>query len=194
VRRAFTGTGPFPVLALVAAAVGTMFLVLTLNSIGGLIWTGTAVKGQEESGLVYFRYHGQVYTVDDPGSFRSGPRTVYIDPHDPTRSTLNSTIAGGLQAAVVFGPYLAAAVFTGLAVSRKWRYVRRRREAIAGGAETYGTGVDEATMAWLLDRQRYGVHARPRPAPGAASPWEPPARPPGDRPDTSPWDRPDASP
>ena len=139
------------------AGVGTMFLILTLSSIGGLVWTGTSVHGTEEGGLVYFTYHGHVYTVDDRGSYRNGPRTVYVDPNNPARAVLNNPVSGTIQAATVGGPFLLAALFTGWTLRRKRFYLSRRRLANEeGGRDAFGLGLDDNTMQRLLDRQRAG--------------------------------------
>jgi hypothetical protein len=161
VRRWFEGTGPFPILAVIMAAVGTMFLVLTLSSIGGLVWTGTAVKGNEQGGLVYYTYKGHVYTVDDLNSYRTGPRTVYVDPGNPGRAVLNTPVSGGIQLATVGGPYLIAAGFVVWSVRRKRFYLKRRREANElGGDAKFGLGLDDHTMQRLLDRQRSSGQGR----------------------------------
>lgn len=137
------------------AGVATTFLAFTLSSIGGLVWTGTAVKGSEQAGLVYYTYKGHVYTVDDINSYRTGPRTVYVDPGNPARAVLNTPVAGGIQLATVAVPYLIAVAFAVWAVRRRRFYVRRRRAANDQfGPGKYGLGIDDQTMQRLLERQR----------------------------------------
>jgi hypothetical protein len=62
-RHVLEGTGPFPAVALVLAAVGLMLLLLTLNCIGGLVYTGQAVHGNEQDGIVVYCYRGNGYSL-----------------------------------------------------------------------------------------------------------------------------------
>lgn len=163
-RRMFEGTGPFPALALALAIIGTIFLVVTLNSIGGLVWTGTAVHGTEQNGIVLYRYHGANYSVDDAGSDRNGPRTVYIDPSNPSRAVLNTTAAGWLQTATVGVPYAVALAFALESVRRKWRYRQRRRLLSTSPDQgTFGYGLDPETVNWIRARQQTGSQGRGTP-------------------------------
>jgi hypothetical protein len=162
-RRFFEGTGPFPAIALALAALGTMFLVLTLDSIGGLVWTGTAVHGTEQNGLVLYRYHGATYSVDDSGSTRSGPRVVYIDPSNPRRAVLNTPASEALQIVVVGVPYALALGFAMYSVRRKWRYSRRYRSVSTTDPDTYGYGLDPEAINRLRARQQTDVQRRTRP-------------------------------
>jgi hypothetical protein len=159
-RRFFEGTGPFPAIALALAALGTLFLVLTLDSIGGLVWTGTAVHGTEQDGLVLYRYHGATYSVDDSGSTRSGPRTVYIDPGNPRRAVLNTPASEALQIVIVGVPYALALAFAAHSFRRKWRYSRRFRSVSSSDPDTYGYGIDAEAMNRLRARQQTDVQRR----------------------------------
>jgi hypothetical protein len=137
-----------------------MFLVLTLNSIGGLVWTGTAVHGTEQSGLVLYRYHGTTYSVDDAGSTRSGPRIVYIDPGNPRRAVLNTPASEALQIVIVGVPYALALAFAVHSVRRKWRYNRRYRSVSTKDPDTYGYGLDPEAINRLRTRQQTDVQRR----------------------------------
>jgi hypothetical protein len=159
-RRLFEGTGPFPAIALALAALGTIFLVLTLNSIGGLVWTGTAVHGTEHNGMVLYRYHGTNYSVDDSGSTRSGPRTVYIDPSNPGRAVLDTAASEALQTSVVAIPFALALGFALHSVRRKWRYNRRFRLVNNTDSQTFGYGLDAETVNRLRARQQTDVQRR----------------------------------
>ena len=140
---------------MVTALIGTILLVLNLSSVGGLVWTGTPVHGSEQGGLVYYTYGGHVYTLDDLGSFRTGPRTVYVDPSNPGRAVLNHAVWGGLQLASVAVPYLLALGFAVGTIRRKRFFLSRQRLAREnGGQGTYGIGLDDGTMQRLLERQR----------------------------------------
>jgi hypothetical protein len=160
-RRAFEGTGPFPAIALALALLGTILLIVTLNSIGGLVWTGTAVHGTEQQGIVLYRYHGVNYSIDDAGSSRTGPRTVYVDPHDPSRAVLNTRASGWLQNATVGVPYVLAAAFALESVRRKVGYRRRRRLlSTSPDRDTFGYGLDPETVNRLRARQHTDAQGR----------------------------------
>ena len=161
--RVFEGAGPFPVVALVLAAVGVMFLILTLASIEGLVWTGQAVHGNEQGGIILYSYRGTNYSFDDSGSNRTGPRTLYIDTSDPSRAVLKSPASVALDVLTVGGPMVGALCFAAEAVRRKRRYVRRRRANLTRIGEEFGGGLDPETIRRLIARQQADVQVRKPP-------------------------------
>jgi hypothetical protein len=134
------------------AVLGTIFLVFTLTSIGGLVWIGTPVHGVERDGIVYYSYGGQQYTIDDSGSYRTGPRTVYVDSSKPTRAVLATFGSQAIQDSIVGVPWIAALAFFVLAIRRKWRYVRYRRDRETRPEQrpSYGEGLDPELIRRVL--------------------------------------------
>jgi hypothetical protein len=155
-RQVVEGCGPQLAAAAALATLGTIFLIFTLTSIGGLMWIGTPVHGHEQDGIVYYSYGGQQYTIDDNGSFRTGPRTVYVDSGKPTRATLETTSSLAIQDAIVGVPYLGAVVFALVAIRRKWRYARRRRDHDEHPEQraSFGEGLDPELVRRVLSERK----------------------------------------
>lgn len=152
IRRALEGSGPLLAVSAGLAALGTIFLVLTLTSIGGLVWIGTPVHGMEQNGIVAYSYHGQSYSIDDTGSYRTGPRTVYIDSSNPSRAVLYTWDSQAIQDSIVAVPYLGAVVFLLVAVRIQWRYTRRRRDRDRHPERraAFGEGLDPEVIRQIL--------------------------------------------
>ncbi len=128
IRRRLEGTGPFAPLALAALVIGSVFLLLAATGPSAVQWTGRQVHASEQGGVIYFSYQGQHYTMDDPGSKRTGTRTVYLDPADPAAAITASPVDRALDVVTVGGPCLAAAAFVAAGVRRQRRYRWRRLE------------------------------------------------------------------
>lgn len=160
-RRIVKAVPAFGWVALVLAVIGSAFLQGLLTSTAGLIWTGHAVHGRETGGILYYTYRGQSFSYDVPGSDRSGPVTVYIDPTDPSSYTAYDGAAARIsEAGSVLGPYTAAVVVMVGGIWRRRRINRRLREAI-NAHEDFGWGLDPAIVARMLEENR-----RPATRPG----------------------------
>lgn len=109
------------------AVVGLLWLLVEAQSPSVLQWTGDEVAAYAQRGIVYYSYHGQDDTLIDPDQAASddtrAPRTVFVDPADPTHAQLYSATRW-LDASLVLVWFAAAAVLVVLALRR-----RRRRAA-----------------------------------------------------------------
>jgi len=106
-------------------------LLVAANSSSALQWTGTAHRGTERDGIVFYSFGGRDYTLDDPGSTRTGERTLYLDPSRPADAVLPSLGDRVLDIGTVGVPYLVAIGF----LLAGWR--RRRHRAMARGASDH---------------------------------------------------------
>ena len=166
-RKAFQGTGKFPVISACFALVGTVFLVLVLMNTSGLLWIGHEVHASERGGIVYYTYKGASYSINDPGNYRTGSRTIWIDPGKPSRVAFDGWVPRVSESLVVGGPYLAAAALGIGAVVRKRRYVRTRRRIESQESDNFGDGLDRDTVERLLARQRADARGGPPSSPFA---------------------------
>jgi hypothetical protein len=155
VRSLFRGTGPFSWIAIGFVIVGILFLASILLTPGAWQWwmTAKAVHGSEQNGIVYYTYHGRKYTVDDVGSVRSGPRTVYVNPSKPADAEVTVTGTRILDWTVTGGPLLVAAGFLTWGFTHKNRN-RRRRAAASSHGSSYGSGLDRDAVRQLLAQQK----------------------------------------
>lgn len=158
--RGFDGTGVRTAVGACLLAVAALFAYLVLSSGGGWQWFGgRAVAGREDTGTVAYVYRGQHYDIDDPTSFRSGPRTVWVNPARPSEATLHITVARVSDSLFVGVPAVLGSALIAAGLVQKHR--RRSRPALGGGDGTgYGRGIDSATIAGILASRR-----RPRRAP-----------------------------
>lgn len=134
--------------ALIAGAVATIFLVAVLVSPGGWKWwNATSVHGDEQGGVVTYAYRGQTYSIDDVRSMASGPRTVYLDPSNPSDGALSIEVAQVSDSVVVGGLYLVFAVFVAIVV---WRHRARVRRDDDLHRDRFGDGIDPETVQRIL--------------------------------------------
>ncbi len=157
VRRAFWGTGGLPWVGFVFALLGTLLFFSILMSAGGWQWwmDVKALPASEHSGVVFYSYQGHSYSVDDPNSTRTGPRTVYIIASDPSDGELHARVNQIFDWTITAGPYLVATVFVAAGFARKNRNRRRLVRAQEDPTQvSYGTGLDDETTQRLLAQQR----------------------------------------
>ena len=153
-RRLFGGTGGTAVAGGLVMAVGMLFLGAILASPGAWQWfAARPVAGQEVQGVVTYHVGGVAYSLDDVNSFRSGPRTVYVDPSDPGRAAVSVTVARASDWALTAGPVLIGAFLIGLSFARR-RRLRRVMDAgiLAAGDRAFGFGIDPGTVERLRGR------------------------------------------
>lgn len=148
VGRWLRRTGPFFWLSLVFALAGTIYLTGLLTSTAGLIWTGHAVHATETDGIINYSYRGKGFTIDDTGSFRSGPLTVYVDPGDPGNAVVNRIVPRISEEFFVVAPYAASVAFAVIGLVRRARRKRRVVEGKKAGAYGFGFGEGELVRAF----------------------------------------------
>lgn len=137
-------TGAFFWLSLVCALLGTIYLTGLLSSTAGLLWTGQAVHATETDGLIVYSYNGKSFTIDDTGSYRTGPLTVYVDTGNPKNATVDRMVPRISEAFFVVAPYTASVAF-GIFGLVRWR--RRRLELAEGKTRgVHGFGFDEGEL------------------------------------------------
>ena len=155
-RRLFDGTGGFAWASLGTAFVGTVFLIAIFASPGSWEWwSAKKVPGSEQNGIVYYTYGGRNYSVDDVNSFRTGPRSVWVDPSNPSNSVLHVTVAQASDSLVTGGPYAASVLLLVAGFRRKRRIRRQREERALEYPDGFGDGIDANLVRRLLsERQR----------------------------------------
>ena len=124
------GALPWTLVALGLAVLWVLLLLVEVQSPNWLYWSGKTVQGTNDGGIVYYRVHGQTYTIDDPGPAppQPTPETVWYKPGDPSSALLD--IPARLVEAGVFVALAGATVITfGVGVTRGERH-RRRRTAL----------------------------------------------------------------
>jgi hypothetical protein len=153
IRRLLDGTGPFNAVAALAVLVGVLALLLQLQSPDAALWTGQPVRAVNDGGLAYYTFRGQQYTIDVSGAVPAHPEplTVYVDPSNPAAGVLDTLTNRLVDALIVGGPFLIAILAFCLGLLRR---VRRRRRRPPVGRDTFGQGLDIATMSWLREQQQ----------------------------------------
>ncbi|HEX4863358.1 MAG TPA: hypothetical protein VFV02_04750 [Acidimicrobiales bacterium] len=142
VRRLLDGTGPFSGLALGFFVLGFVLLLSILLTPHGWQWwlDAKSVPGHEQDGIVSYSFKGQPWTIDDPGSAATGPRTVYVIAADPADGTLTNTSTVVLDWSVTSGPAAIGLGLLALGFRRRSR-VRRRQLATDPSSSAYGQGI-----------------------------------------------------
>jgi hypothetical protein len=129
-----------------------LFVLLDLQAPESVLWTGHHVVATEQHGLATFRWQGQAYTVDVPGSGSGKAVDIYFNPGDPS-----GAMADNLPDRVFAGVFVGVPVIAGVGVllaglSRKRRWARRQRREGA----SYGSGLDPGFVARQLQARRGG--------------------------------------
>ena len=126
VRKWFDGAGWYVGGAVVLLVFALLAVLAGLQSPDSMLWTGQHVTGTEHQGLVYYRWQGQSYSLDVPGSGSSKAVSVYFRPGDPSQAIVDNVpdrVAAGL---LVLGPVAGAAVLLVLGGTRNYRWQRRK--------------------------------------------------------------------
>jgi hypothetical protein len=164
--RVFRGAGAFPWIGLAFAVVGILFLASILMSPGGWQWwmDAKAVHGNEQSGVIYYSYRGVSYSVVDPNSTGSSPRTVYVVASDPGNADLHSATATVvLDWTITGGPLIVGASFLAFGFLRRTSTSRMRRGVGDRPGQSFGDGLDSETVERLLANQRADGQIRAAP-------------------------------
>lgn len=133
-------------LALIVAllVMGGVAVLVEAQSPSSIYWTGVAVSGSSERGLVYYRYHGQEFTIPDPRRGAADVRPVgvrvFLDPEQPSIARTDG-LARWTDAVLVLGWFVVAAALVPVGVLRQRRRRRRRAALAAGSAGLVGWGL-----------------------------------------------------
>jgi hypothetical protein len=121
--RWFEGSGWFVGGAVVLFVFSALALSLALQSPQAVLWTGQAVTGTEQGGIVYYHWQGQPYTIDARGYGSAKAVTVYLDPGNPSNAMVNDYTDRVGTGLLVGLPALAGVVLliVGLVNGRRWR-------------------------------------------------------------------------
>jgi hypothetical protein len=125
IRDAFAGAGGYIAGAVVLFIAALLFALLGLQSPSALMWTGQAVSGSEQAGIVYYSWHGQSYTLDDRGSASASHVLVYIDPANPSDGIVYHTWDRVGTILVIGVPLVASMAVLAWGGSRNYRWKRR---------------------------------------------------------------------
>ena len=126
VRKWFDGAGWFVGAAVVLLVFALLAALVGLQSPDSVLWTGQQVTGTEQQGLVYYRWQGQSYSLDVPGSGSSKAISVYLNPGDPSQAIVDNVLDRVLAALFVLGPAAGAVVLLVIGGTRNYRWQRRK--------------------------------------------------------------------
>jgi hypothetical protein len=149
----FDGAGWFVGLAIALFAFTLIMLLGELQSPDLVLWTGHRVVGTEQGGIVYYRWHGQNYSVDAPGYGSSKAISVYLDPASPDHAMIDNVYNRALAASLIGVPFAGGVALLCVGLSRNYR--SRRRQLRRGvPADAFGQGLDSEFVARRLDELR----------------------------------------
>lgn len=106
--------------------IGCLFIAVEAQSPTHVYWTGQSVQGSNQGGIVFYRVHGEQYSLDDTDAVppRPTPITVYYDPSDPSQALYDKPTRW-IEAGAILVWFVAAAAFLVFSALRR----RRRRRA-----------------------------------------------------------------
>jgi hypothetical protein len=127
IGRWFDGLGLFigPAIALFVLAL--LVVVLELNTPEILLWTGHRVVGAEQGGIVFYRWHGQNYSLDAPGYGSSKTVSVFIDPGDANNAVVDNLADRAFVGLLIGGPVAVGVALIATGLIRRTRSRRRRK-------------------------------------------------------------------
>jgi Protein of unknown function (DUF3592) len=125
VRSWFDGAAWFVGLAVALFVFALLAVLIGFQSPDSVLWTGQHVTGTEQQGVVYYRWHGQSYSLDASGYGSSNAVSVYLDPGDPSQAVLEN-VADRVAAVLLVGvPVAGGVVLLVLGGTRNYRWTRR---------------------------------------------------------------------
>jgi len=101
-------------------------LLVGLQSSDRVLWTGQQVAGTEHQGIVTYWWHGQSYSLDEPGFGSARTVSVYLDPADPSNAMVDSVLDRTVAGVLILGPVVAAVVLLVLGGTRNYRWFRQK--------------------------------------------------------------------
>jgi len=147
--------GSARVIAIGLVILGAGMALAELQSPDLVLWTGRPVTATEIGSIVTYEFNGVSYSFDGHDRLSSAPPeqvVVYVDPHQPAAGVLNKPAARVLEASLVIGPILLAAVVLLIAA---WLAANRaaaaQREQERGA---HGAGFGEDALRDLARRRR----------------------------------------
>ncbi len=149
--RLFGGTAPWSALGVIFIVIGALFFVSIILSPKGWEWWmhSQAIHGMERDGIIYYTYRGENYSIDDPSSMRTGPRTVWVIPSDPADAAVHGAPTIVLDWLVTLGPAATGVVCFGVGFAMKRR---KTRENEAFAQDGFGCGLG-ATLDQVVDEE-----------------------------------------
>ena len=126
VREWYDGSGWFVGAAVVLVVFALLALLVGLQSSDRVLWTGQQVVGTEHQGIVTYWWHGQSYSLDEPGFGSARAVSVYLDPADPSNAMLDSVFDRTMAGVLILGPVVAAVVLLVLGGTRNYRWFRQK--------------------------------------------------------------------
>jgi len=153
IRTRCDGLGPYIGGAIALLALALLSLLLFLQSPEDkLLWTGQHVVGTEKGGIVYYRWHGQNYSLDVPGRYNNAPDvSVYLNPSDPTDARTNSALVRAADGMFLVFPVVLGTGIVLLGVRRRRRMDRRE---LAEAERRFGIGIDPEFVERHLQEYR----------------------------------------
>ncbi|HET7356244.1 MAG TPA: hypothetical protein VFJ09_06160 [Nocardioidaceae bacterium] len=124
------GALPWTGVALGLALLWVLLFLVEVQTPNWLYWSGKTVQGSNQGGIVFYRVHGQTYTIDDPGPAPTHPtpETVWYQAGDPSAALLDEPAR--LIEAGVFVALAGATVITFGVGATRGELHRRRRPAL----------------------------------------------------------------
>jgi hypothetical protein len=102
-----------------------LIALAVLQSGSRLLWTGQAVTGTEQRGIVFYHWQGQSYELDVPGYGSAPSITLYLDPRNPADAAVDSTADRVATSLGVGLPVLAGIALLVIGGTRNYRWKRR---------------------------------------------------------------------
>ena len=133
IRGWFDGAGWAVAGAGVLFFAALLVALLVLQSGSRLLWTGQAVTGTEQRGIVFYDWRGQSYELDVPGYGSAKSVALYLDPGNPGDAAVDSTADRVATSLGVGLPVLAGIALLVIGGTRNYRW--RRRNAKRGTDE-----------------------------------------------------------
>jgi hypothetical protein len=152
VRGLFDGAGLFVGVAIVLFVFTLVAVLGELQSPDRVLWTGHRVVGTEQGGIVFYRWHGQSYSIDASGYGSSKAVSVYLDPGDPGNAMVDNAVSRAVVALLVGVPFAGGVALLTLGLTRGYRSRRRQLRRVAPA--DYGQGLDPEFVARRLKELR----------------------------------------
>jgi hypothetical protein len=158
-------TGCLGAIALALAAFGALALLLELQSPSAVLWTGRQVVGRDTGGVVLYPLNGHTFTIVVSNESPNAPAhdiSVFVDPNNPAGAYVDNPLTRWLDATFVATPFIVAAAFLALALTRTRRRTNARR--IAGHSPGLGPGFDLDELRARRSRRQADEEPPDRPA------------------------------
>jgi hypothetical protein len=149
----FDGTGWYIGLAVALFAFALVMVLAELQSPDVVLWTGHRVVGAEEGGIVYYRWHGQNYSLNAPGYGSAKAVGVYLDPGNPAHAVIDNIAARALTGSLIGLPAAGGVALLTIGLSRRYRATRRQLRG-AAAAPDFGQGLDPEFVSRRLKELR----------------------------------------